>query len=363
MHKDTNALVKRRVRSYRIKCIDKSTDLFQFKNSQQQILTPPKRAKKCTSLPSNKMITYVFSELYTPEWWRERFHNIECATGRLVQFTGTCWFNSIINIVLFSDIGILIKQIIDNNTFLKLKKISKRASFIDNFFSLAERILKTSNPVPINDGDISKILGNQLKKLMRTQKFENIKTTKTDIKTIKNKIKIIKNKIKPSRHQMEMLKLLNRRLEQLNIRLEQLNGNLEIMNELLEIYNNDKDCEYYNTKIEGGHSFLAFDECLEQVGIKFLNLEYENSDTIKHGTQVLIVPNKKTIKQSLEGYNLTASFIESDGHVVVGMVCNDIQYVFNSNNYISQMLWSDYVTKNTDFTITYFIYVLKEARS
>ena len=254
-------------------------------------------------------ISYLTNE-YTPI--------IRCYFGRLLQFTGTCWLNSIINALMLPKIS---KQII-------LANIKYYYQTPNDKLSLTE--LHTNQDNISYTNILSSIIYNiYIKKI----KLQNHKSN--------DFILILASKIKRIIYDQNLMK-------------KHKNAYITERKKYIELTKN----YYDNTYGESLISMLQIHVC------KFIINNY-----IKFNSLYKIIEYKQNdeIKMTIDGdKKLISCIISIPGHVICGFICENKEYIFDSNrsneyikdnwsslhfeNYISTNLIHDYIAliKDTD---------------
>lgn len=318
------------------------------------------------------MDTKEISKNLKEQWWFLWYFSIpSCANIRLLQSTGTCWVNSAINLLFMSEkiLNIIKAKYEDKNEY-KIKfadfeknKNSKilcnslvynliinktKAKHSDgNFLAYLASLLKCEykgeskkckNAKYGDGGDayealkliLKYIIGDDnfthvdiYKLVMRYDEYDEIYKKYTEkyneyTETYKEYEKNEKNKQHYDEHQVKYLRdKFNNLNEQLKIYVEKLNNiNNEIKNVTIKNYILDKNKifkEYSTNKI------LIF-----------------SGDFDKNIKDNILFNDKK--------YKLCASIIQlnfgNQTHVVSGIICNKIYYIYDSNNILLQCDWN-----------------------
>jgi hypothetical protein len=263
-----------------------------------------------SSLKNSHIFTIVVFDTKKPSWWREKFTDIECASGRLVQFTGTCWFNTCINIALLSP---LLSQLVKkkaselygpSNPPHELTQFHT-LTLKEGFLSLAYRILILKQRIKKEDGDISIDLSIKVKALIY------------DALSEEDKMSFNKNPDAPE-----------------------------------WIYANANA----NVDKTGGDARMGLQYLLECIGInvfryngtdmRVANIMETLKKEKKNDPQVLFIKNYYNTgfeKVMLDNkWRIDAAVLGNTKHAVAGLLCNESQYIFDSNNEIIKSDWREY---------------------
>jgi hypothetical protein len=304
---------------------------------------------ECKPLKDLSLIKEYINEQTKPETPINKDVINSCSVGRIRQFQGTCWFNSLLNVFLLSDVfvNILIEKMYkeyNNKTgkqFAKFQVIDEyiekfknltttcinEKSMLSNIYSLKEYIYILLHEIYINkkkftllSGDIAISGYNFIKKeLNENSNIQSIDTKKINVAASPLNINY-------NREFDEIKKYINSSIlvpivEKLFIELE-LSYNCELINKSNGICKNNNDNKKACIRI------LSFDIKLltqSQINTKLEKLDYYTPIGIIiyiHGT-------------------------DEDGtrwvHAIVGFRCNNKYWVYDSNN---NKLINKYIKKN-----------------
>ena len=305
--------------------------------------------------------TYSSSNKLNDQWWYKWQMGVPaCASGRLVQVTGTCWFNSSLNMLLLSNISkkMLIlkwnqlpqKEKDDVINFGGLDKcLLKSAPLKKMLFIVIYNILIMDEQSQSKQGNWIKELAGLTKSLILTKsestyanlKVKHLKETYADGEFIDNSIRILfgvlginfKSLVLNTIERSEEFRMLyqknyekkitikekailahyNTIVKNQNTVWQKLKNNLHPIFNLDELNSTCKFPEWKNDKIP---LYIHIHPQTEEI----LNLP-----------EIITVNNTRYIIESCG--------IRVADHAIAGLRCNDIFYVYDSNNYIIKTNW------------------------
>lgn len=336
------------------------------------------------------------------QWWFKLYFSIPpCATGRFVQFTGTCWFNTAFNtLILTPKIAGLLKNYYhmqDDETKKNIEQFTFEScpTLNMNLKSILQiiiyNILIKGTKAKFTHGNFIGHLAARTKSLSETgseEYYNNLKLK--DLKEAENygegyweekALFVMMNILFTNKEDFyyfnydDMIKETNNKITSLYNRInfmKDLNKN-GIMDKKIESIEN----EINNLKTP---KFIDVFEKLTSNNIIRLSSEDLN---IKKLPLILVFSKQfefKNLAQFIEingiRYNLEAAGItlekpNQSGHAISGLKCNDKYYIYDSNNIISDDDWSfgnlqNYSILNKDFNqynnynFSYLIYILSE---
>jgi hypothetical protein len=261
-----------------------------------------------------------------------------CSSGKLIQFTGTCWMNAIMNALLLPRIS--------------RKRMIEQCKFNIKHASPNNRIKYTLS-------------------LNNLYKYRNNLTSLHIINAIIYNIFIKKQRLKreaktdPSKNFMLLLAYKAKK--------EAFNNNLNLLNKYqLHLKTDKKNIDFGN----GGFQDLPF-EVLNNIN----NLYFTNNNIllINRGDLGISTPNggiKKEINKGGRIYKLSSCYIRlfltnSERHAICGFICGDKEYIYDSNtqhaiesNWTNKHIHDDYLALKLynilSIEFAEFIYILEE---
>jgi len=316
-------------------------------------------------------------------WWYKWYFNVPpCATGRLIQISGTCWFNTGINIALISPT--LSKCLILKWLELDPEKQKKymqdinfdycfnpntknNESFREMIYYLIYHILIKKTKLSYKSGNIVKKMAAITKKISLeigkeikgySPSTQNIESFEKKIHLKKSELsnKIIKDSLKNSDGFLSVTSIdlilfvlfenKNDYLFTSNFNFKDKNikkSNFKEINDIQPINNKIKtlNLDIYNKIIEK-NSVKTLPNILNIMG-NFLN--FKNSLTAPRELKINL--NGKEEIYELEAgllllYNNSSEF---PFHSIAGLICNGDEYIYDANNFIAKTNW----TKNEYF--------------
>lgn len=351
------------------------------------------------------------------EWWFKWIIGVpRCASGRLVQFSGTCWFNAPFNALILNtkikedllklfdsttNFSCYIKQLqfsslntditVESKLWLIIYKIfienSKLTSNVGNVsrqianslinecpFPISRINVATSNSIFVEDS--MKILYNKLFKIipepcrtiilfdLNNYVEENLYTTLyCDFKKILNDVD---TELKDINFNDDHKKLYKKYINTLNEKKPFTKSSISFMEEFDLIIHyvlpnkiDDKDITIVKDKYRISIQKL-FDKLLEYFMSEFLktqNNKYKHIILIPFAKYSVILPtilpatNPYNIESAVlnikEIYDIDKNIKKQVGHVIAGLKCNNLGYIYDSNNKIIPRDWISELNKNT----------------
>ena len=296
-------------------------------------------------------------------WWYALIVSIPvCATGRLTQATGTCWCNTIINnLILVPELREKIIKAIEHPIYdplrnKKFKDIPSANDVKDALFILFNNLLVRTERAQPDDGNLMADIAARLKsitgsddkseKLYHTAKKEGIKALEDlgDGGTIDEAniiYKLILDFYIPGKTYMQV-----KCCETHEVATKTRQS--EIFNKMYVEMCSDSRCpagsdakKEFNKQLDNADAALpgpeAFDEIRVNPDTEVIFITNEQNKPVK------VVPLQLTVDGS--NYKLVGSKIsikmdeEGGGHSIAGLRCNDISYIYDSNNYIAYSDW------------------------
>jgi len=275
-----------------------------------------------------------------------------CASGRLMQISGTCWFNAGLNIVLLSPTlsKFLIMQ------WYKLDKTSQEKfmkddnfkscfnhensdatySIKDMLYLLVYHILIKNKRISYDKGNIAQIMAARIGDLYKDRKKkspEKIRAPFTQ-EEINNPVDTNFYKTDDNMKDAESgdsgigMKIL---LESIipDEFATHLSGD--------ELINGDKSIKRDTQKIDISKDQFAAEEVMTKPP-NILLIDSGTKDNFKNIPRIINI----TVEGITEEYILEAATLGVDGvHAIAGLMCNDIPYIYDSNNVIATSDWTD----------------------
>lgn len=300
-------------------------------------------------------------------WWYKWYQSIPpCTSGRLAQFSGTCWFNSSLNMMMLTPV---LADMMRNKWFeLETKEQQKYmiplSSCVRNkdedlkllLYVVIYNILVEGTRATIADGDFAETIAKSIKKHSIQHKIVKA----LDIITLESTIKSVYNKFVKSTEYKECAKLkktkklaslLNdeRNVEKINKYQEcqalddEDGGNAYIAIRMImkTLFTND---EYININIRSSQESLMIDGIFQKLSEK-INPRRELHDL----PEILIgycKNNIKTLPLTINIYKtiyyLQSAVLDlSNEHQITGITCGDTRYIYDSNNILLEFDWND----------------------
>lgn len=273
-------------------------------------------------------------------WWYKWYFSVPpCASGRLMQISGTCWFNAGLNVVLLSPTisKVLImkwielteeqkKPFMDDNNFdscfnPKLDKTSTDNSIVEMLFFLIYHILIKNKKITYDKGNISKIPAILVGDIYKSDAGKEVLTNEiiNDENRLKNKEFFEKNSKDAEGGDANI---------NIKILLE------SIIPSIFTQYLCDNKFKLESFTLPNIQKYRS------QEYIK----ELPNILQIRYGELINFKTAPKNINITFNGkeetYELEASTLNvDDSHVISGLICNDIPYIYDSNNVIAVTDW------------------------
>jgi len=272
------------------------------------------------------------SNKVTDKWWYTYFiRSLSCSRNRLIQFGGTCWFNTILNTLLLTE---PIKKWLKNKLIYNPR--------YDTFFSpIIGHIDNTSNSSPPKT-TFNFTLDEKITDLISGEERDmyNILMRYDDISSEHIFDPILAFLYGKINYNLELDDRNINDLSKLIVSKSKGGGNAIRILRLLNIL--DPDNEYYET-VHLTNIYTLND------GYKLLN---KITDSIELATKEMII--FYGIDIYIGNYSLAKSIIRSDEttyklyavsfgtikHVIVGLMCKDIPYIYDSNNIIAKTDWT-----------------------
>ena len=257
------------------------------------------------------------SHLVTDTWWYHYFNRtLPCARGRVIQFGGTCWFNTVLNTMLLSTPvkNYLKETLVYSDSFKPyLKENFNSYNELDGYtftYTTPETISLLSKDKTTIDTETHY---HELRKTVSSNIFSDPfnaffygrlhSTLHLDDKVL-----------------LSLSKLLNP---------NKMDGGLSsFIHNLFDIMS--LPYEYHVI------SFFKRIDFVPSV------LDYLNKSTKKF----VLIGNymycgKDSLPLKVGSYHLEAAGINSNGHAIIGLHCNGIPYMYDSNNIIAQSNWPE----------------------
>jgi hypothetical protein len=260
------------------------------------------------------------SHLVTDTWWYRYFNRtMSCARGRVLQFSGTCWFNTILNTMLLTP---------PLKSYLKAKLSTYSESYAPY----------------IKDGIFSYTVPESIVLLGRGASYDDVESHYLHLRrTLDPKIfsepfkaffyaRLNSSLYLDDKCLLHLSKLLN------PITIDA--GSNRFIRYLFDILSIDYD--YYEN--ENANDFVPSI-------IEFLNNSTKQFVLISR----IIYCGKYSIPLQINNYHLESAGLSSFDHSIIGLHCNSIPYIYDSNNIIAPSNWpemdfSGYFEKVMDVT-------------
>jgi hypothetical protein len=328
------------------------------------------------------MDTSSVSDSLKDQWWFQWYFDLPpCANVRLLQSSGTCWLNTAINSLFMND---KITQIFESR-YKELSEIEKEKSMIKfrdyekNFDlknllnSLVYNLLINKTKASNDDGNFLLHLARIIKCTYENKKFNcnnldygNGGDSSLAIKIIcdnllkKNDFLFIdifeivcehyvnkynkfhnkySKKIEKYNSIVDEYNIETKKINKNNYKIEELKKKIVELEEKLNIL--EKKLEKYSKKID------------KNKNKDITNIDIENDSYIKKSTQninkerILCFKGtftsdiKKEIILNNKKYKLYSSVISLADHYICGIICNDIEFIYDSNNIFIKSNWTE----------------------
>jgi hypothetical protein len=276
------------------------------------------------------------------KWWYEYFmRSLPCARKRVIQFFGTCWFNVILNTILLTPkLKEYVMRHIKSDKQFEDYYIEKDGKLLFNYI-LPDDIIEI-----INTNSICTECNRNIALIKSSDKMLCIKCfelyNEDGIKIVK--IVDIKRDI--------ILKQPNINIPFKALIYGRTNKNLDFDDKgLLEI---SKILNPISVDDGHTHNIMSLFDTLKckyrhiiidmNMNTKMFPLYFNNITddivimTTKNWTQIVLGKDTK-LPLRINGYKLQAASIGSNEHIVCGLLCNDIPYIYDSINIIAYSDW------------------------
>jgi hypothetical protein len=236
-----------------------------------------------------------------------------CAFGRLAQASGTCWLNSIINSIILVPYfrKKIIKIIKNDKTFEKLQNleyvdIKSAFDFKYALLILFNNLLLKQNKAQPSNGNFIADLSSRLLSIIKTGSEKTYK------------------KLKKENY--------NKALEygDSGAIYDDMKATLNL---ILKIFFEFNEIKFYGQNVP--QNFNITDT--KQHNIIVLYLPYNKKAYLNND---LIINNVKYVIQS------GILHLPKESHIIAGLICNDVPYIYDANNYLSFDNWVKYESKN-----------------
>jgi hypothetical protein len=289
-------------------------------------------------------------------WWYKWYNNVPpCASGRLMQISGTCWFNAGLNIVLLSPTlsKFLIMQLykLDQETqerFMKddnfnrcfnLENPDATYSIKDMLYLLVYHILIKNKRISYDKGNIAQIMAARIGDLYKDRQKNNPKDPK---------------KIKKPFTQEEINKKVKEDFYKIDDNMKDAesgdpgNGMKILLESIIpddfathlsgdELITGNNPLKRDTKKIDISRDQFAGEEVMKEPP-NILLIDSGTEDKFKNVPRTINI----TVEGITEEYILEAATLGVDGvHAIAGLMCNDIPYIYDSNNVIATSDWTD----------------------
>jgi hypothetical protein len=284
------------------------------------------------------------SNLVTDKWWYEYFiRSLPCARGRVLQFFGTCWFNTILNIILLTP---KLKDIINFPYDKSYEEYYNHDSIKDiyHFTYMVDKeiidIINVKPPCPMcKKNKSSHVIDKTIvcDECMLQLPSHNVKNLDDILLHIKQQlISKIPNIDIPFKAFF---------YGKLNLNLELDDKSLLELSKIINPKNNDGgNTKFIMTlfnilKIKFNHTMIDTN-CDVSLFPSYLKNSNEKIHIITSDNDFpLILVKNHNIPLKIGKYKLYAACIVANGHAVCGLLCNDIPYIYDSNNIIAYSDW------------------------
>jgi hypothetical protein len=274
-------------------------------------------------------------------WWYRWFFSVPpCANGRLVQLSGTCWFNAALNIVLLSPmLSVVIHGIVDeffksnSKDAKRLEKWSLESCFNpkkpptirEMLFVIVNHVFRRGERFRSTDENKMLPFAGRVKNAYRNNAFGfNAAVGKFDAS----------NWTKRGELDSESYGDGGFTWQGIDAMLRSVFPGKDV--QLMQLFNNDfKDVVAHvkgYARMNGGHMPKIIVMNCSQGGIK-------------EDAPMTIKVNDRTY--TLDGAAITGySYGGEQGHAVAGLICNKVPYIYDSNNFVAVADWPHRDTSN-----------------
>jgi hypothetical protein len=292
--------------------------------------------------------TYFYSQKYRStnlmdKWWYEYFmRSLPCARGRIIQFFGTCWFNVVLNTILLTP---KLKEYVMAR--IKYDKIFK------NYYNYSDNKLLFSYILPnniieiINRDNICTQCYNRNIDLYKISDMRLCYECSSIHRADGMKLDMIEDD-----KRTEILKLPNIDIPFKALFYGRIHNNLDFddkgLLELSKLLNPVGKDSGYSTNImhlfdilKCQYKHIVIDTYMntKMFPLYFNNITDDIVIITSKKLSALIFGKDSKLPLKINGYKLHAAAIMSNGHVVCGLLCNDIPYIYDSNNIIAYSDW------------------------
>lgn len=327
---------------------DLTNDLFKLRKRAV------KESLKAHTIDSRDIIDttsiYAYSYFYlqkkystniVDKWWYKYFmRSLPCARGRIIQFAGTCWFNVILNTILLTP---KLKEYVTRNI--------KDDKHFEDYYRASDDKLLFNYVLPDNIIEI----------INRDSECNEC----GDIAVYKSSDRMLCSNCSKSYHadgkKLEKMEDIKRKeiLEEPNIDLPfkalfygRLNKNLDFddkgLLELSKILNplgfdggtsNNIIKLFDILKCKYTHIIIDMKLNTKMFPLYFNNISKPIFIMTGMNNTPIIFNKDSNLPLNINGYKLYAAGIASNMHVVCGLLCNDVPYIYDSNNIIAYSEW------------------------
>jgi len=341
--------------------IDKTTNFKKF-FKVLNITHCSTNVKDFTEISKNQELSYKFMKsVYLYDYYKVKSLVLErkCSTGKLIQFSGTCWMNSIMNLLL-------LPKKMRNIMMLQCKK------YIDTASSEEEKRKYTTPLFEIYDS-------------RNTLEINHIITAITYHVFIKKERLIIDKEDKHNPKYNFMLVLADK-IKRLYYKLTY--GNVNVIkfittNPELEDHCKKMEFHYKNNDVVfgDGATYEVRYFTMQYIEETYL-FHYNDKIIFKHYREIsdetkVPVLNTRTFVRNNQNFVLTSAYLVNVNitHAICGFICEDKEYIYNSNLYSAvETKWTendysnykDYLTsknmrkKEHEFHMEHVLYVKDE---
>ena len=275
------------------------------------------------------------------KWWYDYFmRSLPCARGRIIQFTGTCWFNVILNTILLTPKlkEYVTRGIKDDTHFEDYYRVSDDKLLFnymlpDNMIEIINRDSVCNKCRNIAEYKFSDIMlchscsksyyedGKKLEKIEDIKRKEIFEEPNIDI-PFKALFygRLNKNLDFDDKGLLELSKILNP---------ISLDGGTS--NNIIKLFDIMK-CKYTHIIIDMKLNTKMFPVYFNNISEPIFIMTGMNNTPIVFGKDM-------SLPLKINGYKLCAAGVASNVHVVCGLLCNDIPYIYDSNNIIAYSEW------------------------
>lgn len=324
------------------------------------------------------MDIFSSTDLLKNQWWFQWYFDLPpCANIRLLQSSGTCWLNSAINSLFLID-GIAqilisryenLSEIEKKGSLIKFENYNKNHNLKNLLNSLIYNLLINKTKANNDDGNFLLYLARQIKCIYENKEincnnlnYGNGGDSSEALKIIfkyllkDNDYKFIDIREITYGHYINKYNKIhliysqnitnyNKNINDYNIEIKKINKDmLKIDNLKTKINQLKKELEILEKKLTKYNKKIN-----KKKRVDISNYDIENDKKIAkyiENPQIICFTGnflsniKKEIKINNKKYKLCSSVISLNDHYICGIICDDIEFIYDSNNIFIKSEWS-----------------------